>query len=50
MKLFERITYKGKKYIFAGFGEISKKAYLIKKNKKGEYIVFNGKRTYINKK
>ena len=47
MKLFNRIKYNNKNYIYAGFGEITKKKYLIKNNNKGEYIIFNNKRTYL---
>ena len=47
MILYERIMYKGKPYIYAGFGAITKKKYPIQINTKGEFIVFNGKRVFI---
>jgi len=47
MKTGKKFTHNGKKYILAGFGKITMKKYLINNSKKGEYITFNGKRTYI---
>ena len=50
MKTFGRLKHKGKPYIIAGFGRITAKKYPIKKNTKGEYIVFNMKRTYLKRR
>lgn len=45
---YQRIIINGKPYIIAGFGEITKKKYLIKVDTQGrEYIIFNMKKTLI---
>lgn len=49
MILYERMTRNGRNYIYAGFGPITKKRYLIKKDRHGnEIIIFNGKKTIIS--
>lgn len=41
------IMLKGREYAIIGFGQISKKAVLVKKDSKGKFAMFNGKKVRL---
>ena len=48
--IYNKCIYKKKDscYALVGFGEITKKAVKVKKSPKGDFVIFDGKRLYLD--
>ena len=48
VKIFKKsLIIKGKEYAIVGFGEMTKKAVLVKKDSKGKYVIYNRRKVRL---